>query len=88
MQQASCLEGGPLLWLWPLYLHVNQKSDDDDDDDDDELRNNFSYFSLKPYLYGNFKISVHVVFDPSSYRDGSDERSQHSFLCKTSKYYH
>ena len=31
--QASCLEGGPLLWIWPLYLHVNQKSDDDDDDD-------------------------------------------------------
>ena len=28
MQQASCLEGGPLLWI---YLHVNQKSDDDDD---------------------------------------------------------
>ena len=27
--QASCLEGGPLLWIWPLYLHVNQKSDDD-----------------------------------------------------------
>ena len=34
MQQASCLEGGPLLWIWPLYLHVNQKSDDDDDDDE------------------------------------------------------
>ena len=33
VQQASCLEGGPLLWIWPLYLHVNQKSDDDDDDD-------------------------------------------------------
>ena len=32
VQQASCLEGGPLLWIWPLYLHVNQKSDDDDDD--------------------------------------------------------
>ena len=32
MQQASCLEGGPLLWIWPLYLHVNQKFDDDDDD--------------------------------------------------------
>ena len=30
VQQASCLEGGPLLWIWPLYLHVNQKSDDDD----------------------------------------------------------
>ena len=38
MQQASCLEGGPLLWIWPLYLHVNQKSDDDDDDDDDDDR--------------------------------------------------
>ena len=23
--------GGPLLWILPLYLHVNQKSDDDDD---------------------------------------------------------
>ena len=32
VQQASYLEGGPLLWIWPLYLHVNQKSDDDDDD--------------------------------------------------------
>ena len=35
MRSASCLEGGPLLWILPLYLHVNQKSDDDDDDDDD-----------------------------------------------------
>ena len=42
-QQASCLEGGPLLWKWPLYLHVNQKSDDDDDGDDD----NFSHFLTK-----------------------------------------
>ena len=24
-------KGGPLLWIWPLYLHVNQKSDDDDE---------------------------------------------------------
>ena len=24
------------MWIWPLYLHVNQKSDDDDDDDDDD----------------------------------------------------
>ena len=23
------------MWMLPLYLHVNQKSDDDDDDDDD-----------------------------------------------------
>ena len=40
VQQASCLEGGLLLWIWPLYLHVNQKSDDDDDDDDDDDEQN------------------------------------------------
>ena len=32
VQQASYLEGGPLMWMLPLYLHVNQKSDYDDDD--------------------------------------------------------
>ena len=37
VQQASYLEGGPLLWILPLYLHVNQNTDDDDDDDDDIL---------------------------------------------------
>ena len=32
MRAASQLPGrGPLLWIWPLYLHVNQKCDDDDD---------------------------------------------------------
>ena len=25
MQQASYLEGSPLMWMLPLYLHVNQK---------------------------------------------------------------
>ena len=34
MQQASYLEGVPLMWMLPLYLHVNQKSDDADDDDE------------------------------------------------------
>ena len=33
MQQASYLEGGPLMWMLPLYMHVNKKSDYDDDDD-------------------------------------------------------
>ena len=37
VQQASYLEGGPLMWMLPLYLHVNQKSGDDDDDDDDDV---------------------------------------------------
>ena len=36
MQQANYLEGGPLMWMLPLYVHVNQKSNDDDDDDDDD----------------------------------------------------
>ena len=29
VQQASYLEGGPLMWMLPPYLHVNQKSDYD-----------------------------------------------------------
>ena len=33
-QQASCQEGGPLMWMFPLYVHFNRKSGDDDDDDD------------------------------------------------------
>ena len=45
MRSAICAanqlsgRGGPLMWILPLYLHVNKKSDDyedDDDDDDDE----------------------------------------------------
>ena len=27
-------KGGPLMWILPQYLQVNQKFDDDDDDDD------------------------------------------------------
>ena len=43
VQQASYLKGGRLIWMLPLYLHVNQKTidgddDDDDDDDDDETK--------------------------------------------------
>ena len=34
MQQASYLEGGPLMKMLPLYLHIDQKSNDDDDDGD------------------------------------------------------
>ena len=34
MRAASQLSGrGPLMWMLPLYLHVNQKSDYDDDDE-------------------------------------------------------
>ena len=37
MGAASQLPG-PLVWMLPLYLHVNKKSDDDDDDDDGNSR--------------------------------------------------
>ena len=43
---------GPLMWMLPLYLHINQKSVDDDDDDDDDdgmiktKSNNVLYKSL------------------------------------------
>ena len=33
---SNVLEGSPLMWMLPLSLHVNQKSDYDDDDDDDD----------------------------------------------------
>ena len=32
MQLASYLEGGRLMWMIPLHLHVNQKSDYDDNE--------------------------------------------------------
>ena len=32
VQLASYLERGPLMWMMPLHLHVNQKSDYDDDE--------------------------------------------------------
>ena len=38
MRAASQLPGKePLMWMLPLHLHDNQKSDYDDDDDDDCL---------------------------------------------------
>ena len=55
MQQASYLEGGLLMWMLPLYPHINQKSDDDHHD-------GWTYLKLKhrgdkastPYTEGCF----------------------------------
>ena len=54
VQQASCLEGGPLLWIWPLYMQVNQKSDDDDDDEGHFLTlvKSHSDFKVKCLTFG------------------------------------
>ena len=37
VQQASYLEGGQMMQLLSLYLHINEKSEDDDDDDEYSL---------------------------------------------------
>ena len=65
VQQASCLEGGPLLWIWPLSLHVNQKSDDDDDDDRNVQRTRTVnpptiFVKLCPFEIFSMKISSAV----------------------------
>ena len=44
LQQASYLEGGPLMWMLPLYLHINKQYVDVDDDDE--------YFSENTVDYG------------------------------------
>ena len=67
MQQASCLEGGSLLWILPLYLHVSQKSDDDDDDNDDDDNCGsilgIPFFFMVTYSY-NFVIAL--FYQPDS----------------------
>ena len=37
--------GGPLMWILPLYLHVNKKSDDDDDDCNTDFLVHFNFFN-------------------------------------------
>ena len=59
MQQASYLEGGPLVWMLPLYQHVNQKSDYDYD---------MIYVWLKkiifePYSLLNAKLCFRLYMD-------------------------
>ena len=43
VQQATYLEGGPLLLILPLYLHINKKSNDDDDEEE-----NYSSGAISP----------------------------------------
>ena len=53
VQQASYLEGGPLMWMLPLHLHVNKKSDYDDDN----TLKYFSHFSQKTEFDSSCKLS-------------------------------
>ena len=62
VQQASYLKGGPLMWMLPLYLHVNQKSDYDDDDGSLSV-NSIQYLSLKTeevYLIKLWYVNVKI----------------------------
>ena len=47
MRATNQLPGrGPFMWMLPLYLHINKKSDDDDDDDADPCEPQFYYIKL------------------------------------------
>ena len=67
VQQASYLEGGTLMWMLPLYLHVNKKSYYDDDD---ILINLNNYFGLM-YKY------IHEVHGYSIYTKESMQSNGH-----------
>ena len=48
VQLASYMDRGPLMWMMPLHLHVNQKSDYDYDDDVKLLtEHHLEFLSLK-----------------------------------------
>ena len=42
--------GGPLMWILPLYLHVNNKKSDDDEDDDDDDDDEKVFFHKEIFL--------------------------------------
>ena len=61
VQLASYLERGPLMWMMPLHLYVNQKSDYDDDMKfgwtityfDGVTDKTFIFNSLKSFFFNN-----------------------------------
>ena len=59
VQLACYLDRAPLLWMMPLHLHVNKKSDYDDDDEDDDESQFLVFFewSLKT------EFSVYLMHD-------------------------
>ena len=78
MQQASYVKGVPLMWMLPLSLHVNKKSDEPDDDDEEHhwyivkmlnrnvLHNTAFLTSLQElnrYCLNNVSSLDHQIFD-------------------------
>ena len=60
MQQASYLEGDPLMWML-LYLHVNQKSDYDDMIYDVIVKKQKRHFKDTPQSGVRRKRQLHVT---------------------------
>ena len=58
MQQASYQEWGPLMWMLPLYLHINQKSDNDDMIYGLDFAHNSNEFLLNLFDYPQMCIKV------------------------------
>ena len=54
---AESLEGGPLMWMLPLYLHIKKSGDDDDDEDDDNNNDDLMY-----RLYRKMAIIIYTIF--------------------------
>ena len=44
-------KGDPLMWMLPLYLHINQESVDDNDDDE-SMKEKILYFLAEKVSHG------------------------------------
>ena len=58
---TSYLEGGPLMWMLPLNLHVNQKSDDDDDNVT-PLHTFILMLSMLGKYFSRWHFEIHLFF--------------------------
>ena len=57
VQQASYLEGSPLMWMLPLYPHVNKKSDDEN-----KTRALWCNLCLRPRTQSSFEFCQCMMF--------------------------
>ena len=90
LQLASYLEEGPLMWMMPLHLHVNKKSDYDmmiSIEISIWTSSGILYYSLKKPLEPLCKISwgikdVNMIFLLVGHWERSFEYPQHMFLLR------
>ena len=70
VQQARYLEGGPPVWMLPLYLHVNQKSDYDMIWYCLLALRQFLDHSNKTHMYGKYISSGYPTLPPKMAKNG------------------